>query len=66
MHHAHPSGVSQTRIVGVMLECSTGKVLTRAAFTHHDDQGHDALMHYAAVKGITHQTVCVVLLIGRL
>ena len=24
----------------------------RVAFMHHDDQGYDALMHYAALKGL--------------
>ena len=40
-------GVSEPRRVGMMPECSTGNVLGRAAFMHHDDQGHDALMYYA-------------------
>ena len=34
----------------MMLECSTGELLARAAFMHHDDQGHDALRHYAVSK----------------
>ena len=36
----------------MMLECSTGELLARAAFMHHDDQGHDALRHDAALKGL--------------
>ena len=40
----------QYRVCGMILECSTGELLARAAFTHHDDQGHDALMHYAVLK----------------
>ena len=35
----------------MMLECSTGELLARAAFMHHDDQGYDALMHHAVLKG---------------
>ena len=35
-----PTGVSQPHKVGVMLECSAGKLLASAAFMHHDDQGH--------------------------
>ena len=41
--------------VGMMLECWTGELLPRAAFMHHDNQGHDALMHYAALKGLNTQ-----------
>ena len=41
-------GVSQ---LDIMLECSTGELLTRAAFMHHDDQGHDALEHHAVLGG---------------
>ena len=36
----------------MMLECSTGELLTRALFMHHDDQGHGALMHHAILKGL--------------
>ena len=43
--------LSRPRRVIMMLECSTGELLLMAAFMHHDDHGHDALMHYAAVKG---------------
>ena len=45
-----PSGVSQPRRVNMMLECSTVESLPRAAFMHHDDQVHDALMHYTVLK----------------
>ena len=34
----------------MMRECSTGELLARAVFMHPDDQGHDALMHYAVLK----------------
>ena len=44
MHHADLSGVSQPCRVGMMLECSPD-----AAFMHHGDQGHDALMQYAVL-----------------
>ena len=37
---------------GMMHECSTGELLTRVAFMHHDDQGHDALIHYAVLEGL--------------
>ena len=35
----------------MMLECSPDELFARAAFMHHDDQEHDALMHCAALKG---------------
>ena len=47
LHHADPSGVPQPRRVGMMLE-----LLTRAAFLHHDDQGHDPLRYHAILKGL--------------
>ena len=34
------------------LEHSTGELLARAVFMHHDDKGHNALMDYAALKGL--------------
>ena len=52
MHQADPFGVSQLRRVGMMLECSTGELLARAAFMHHDDQEYDALRYHAALKGL--------------
>ena len=36
----------------MMHECSPGELLARAAFMHHVDQGHDALMHHAVLKGL--------------
>ena len=39
--------------VGMMYECSTGELFTRAAFMYHDDKGHRTLNHYAALKGLT-------------
>ena len=36
----------------MMLECSTGELLARAAFMHHDDQGYEAFRHYAVLKGL--------------
>ena len=63
MHHADPSGVCQCR-VGMMLECSTGELLARGAFLHHDDQGHNALMHYAALKGLNKVLLDRVLYVG--
>ena len=41
----------------MMIVCSTGELLTSAAFMHHDDQGHDALGHSAVLKGLRHM-VC--------
>ena len=35
-----------------MNECSTGELFARAAFMHHDDQGHNALKHHVALKGL--------------
>ena len=49
MHHDDPS---QLHRVGMMLECSPGELLARAAFMHHDDQGQDALRHDAVLKGL--------------
>ena len=42
VHHANPLGVrvSQPCRVVMMLEC---KLLARATFMHHENQGHDAL-----------------------
>ena len=37
----------------MMLGCSTGGILSRAAFMHHDEHGHDAFMYYAVIKGLT-------------
>ena len=51
-HHADPSGVSQPHRVGMMLEYSSGDLIARAAFMHHDDQGHDVLRHHAVLKGL--------------
>ena len=39
-------------MVDMMLECSTGELLTRASFMHPDDQGHDLSRHYAVLTGI--------------
>ena len=50
--HADPLGVSQPNKVDMMFECSIGKLLTRAAFMHLDDQGHDALRYHALPKGL--------------
>ena len=52
VHHDDSSGAFQPRRVGMMLECSTGELLTRAAFMHYGDQEHNALKHYAALKGL--------------
>ena len=52
VHHADPSGVSQPRWVGMMLEYSTSELLTRAAFMYHDDQGHDALRNNVVLIGL--------------
>ena len=53
MRHANPLGWYQPHRVGMMLECSTGESLARAAFMHHDDQGDDALMNHAPQLFIT-------------
>ena len=50
VHHADPWEASQPNRVGMMLECSSGESLARAAFMHHDDQGYDALMHYTVIS----------------
>ena len=36
----------------MVLECSSGELLNRAAFMHHDEQRHDALRHDAILKGL--------------
>ena len=36
-HHADLLGQYQPLRVGMMLECSTGELITRAAFMHHDN-----------------------------
>ena len=36
----------------MMLEYSTGELLARAAFMHHDDHGHDAFRYDAVLKGL--------------
>ena len=38
----------------MMLECSTGELLTRVAFMQHVVKWHSALKHYAALKGFRH------------
>ena len=45
---------SQPHKVDMMLECSPGELLARAAFMHHDNHGHAALMRYAILKGLKH------------
>ena len=39
VHHADPTGVSEPRWVGMMLECSTGELLTSTS------------MHYSLYQG---------------
>ena len=48
MHHAEPSGMNQPHRIGTIHECSPGELLARAAFMHHDHEGHNVLKHYAA------------------
>ena len=43
----------------MMLESSTAGLLTRTAFMHYDDQGHDALRHNAILKGLKLDSICV-------
>ena len=43
---ADPSGVSQPHRVGIMLELSTGELLVRAGFIHHDDH---AIVHMSTL-----------------
>ena len=38
-------------LVVMIHELRSGGLLARAAFMYHDDQGHDALMQYAFLKG---------------
>ena len=52
MHHVEPLGESQLHRVGMVREYCTGDSLARTAFMHHADQGHNALKHYAALKGL--------------
>ena len=41
----------------MMLECSHGESLARAAFTHHDDKEHRVSKHYVDLKGLIHAIV---------
>ena len=52
--YAYASGTSQPHRVSMMLECSTAELVASAVFMHHDDLGHDSLMHYAILKGLMH------------
>ena len=52
MHHADPSVVYQPPNSNMMLESNIGELLTRAELMHHDDQEHDTLKHYEALKGL--------------
>ena len=45
--------VYQPHSVGMMHEYSTCELLARAAVIHHDDEGHNALKHYAALTGLS-------------
>ena len=45
--------VYQPRRVCMMLECSTGELIPRDAFMHHDDKRHDALKQCAVLKGLS-------------
>ena len=44
VHHADPLEVYKPHRVSMMHECSPGKLLAKAAFMHHDKQGHYGLM----------------------
>ena len=44
--------------VGMMHQCSTGELLARAVFMHHDEEGHAALMHDAVFKGLKLMNAC--------
>ena len=37
----------------IMLECSTGELLVRVAFMHHDDKGYSTLKYYTVLKGLS-------------
>ena len=48
-----PLGMYQHRRVGMIPECcSPGELLARAALIDHDDNGRNALKHYAALRGL--------------
>ena len=48
------SGVTgQPPRMGMILECSPGEILARAAFMYHGNQWYNALKHYAVRKGLT-------------
>ena len=34
------------------MNAALARRLARAAFMHHDDKGHSAVKHYAAIKGL--------------
>ena len=58
VHHADPSEVYQPRRVAMMLKCSTGELLARAAFMYWDNLGDDALRYYAVIKGLSVGLMC--------
>ena len=56
LYHDDPVGLIHSRRVVMMHEWVNAVLasrLARAAFMHHDDQWHDALKHYATLKGLT-------------
>ena len=52
MQRCDPLGMYRTHMVSMILECSSGELLTSAAFMHHNGKGPDALEHSAALKGL--------------
>ena len=50
IHHDNLLGMYQPQVACIMLECS---LASYSPGLHHDDQGHNALKQYAAIKGLT-------------
>ena len=51
-HLVDPTGLIHSQRVGMMHECSTDEKVVRAAFMHHDNQGHNTFKQYAAHKEV--------------
>ena len=52
MHYEYSFGLIQSEMVGMMQKCCTGESLPMIAFMMIE--GHTALNHHAALKGLTH------------
>ena len=67
MHYNDSLGVYHTPSIGTMLECSTGELLTSAAFMHHEIRCILILEHYVALEGEERvsSVICVSTVLGE-